>query len=252
MESKYTVYYTFDDPVPYKRLLLYPPKLRDYVEFYSTVDCLQLEIDGFEGSVEDKIKVIQMKYIDFLFFVSDDKNQTVAKLFYLLKLMLHADDNTKIYPYLDSNNHVYLDINGEIYDWQDFDEIKKIICEQNMIDLPDLTVQKEIRDNIRKGQEIKARQGTRMADLEGQILAIVAATGMSVDNVYSLSLRKFRLLVERLATLIEYKILATAKYSGFVEFKDKSIPTHWLADLKNIKDVPDGMMPIEEINKKVK
>ena len=212
MVSKYTKYYTFDKPVPYKRLLLYPVKLEDYVEFYTYVDCLLLEIDAFEGSIEDKIRVIQMKYLDFLFFSDSESNPTITKLYWLLCLMLRKE-KLDFKPYYDDNGHILLVIDGENYGWEDFDEIRNIICEQNLIELPNLMVQKEIRDNLRKAQELKAREGARMADMEGQILAVIVATGMSIDSIYALTLRKFRMLVERMVTFIDYKILSTAKLS---------------------------------------
>lgn len=247
--SKYTKYYTFDKPVPYKTVMIFPAKLEDYIEFYTYVDCLLLEIDGFEGSVEDKIRVIQMKYLDFLFFVNSESNPTVTKLYLLLCLLLQKEDIDFKPVYEDG--HIAIFIDGEKYTWEDFDEIRNIICEQNLIDLPDLTIQKEIRDSLQKAQELKSKEGTKMTDMEGQILTLVVATGMDIDSVYALTLRKFRMLVDRMLTFVDYKILSTAKYSGFVEFKDKSIPVHFMADLSVKKDIPDGMVLLNDIQEKI-
>lgn len=84
-------------------------------------------------------------------------------------------------------------IGEQEYDADDFIEIKKIIAEQNEIDLIDTDISKEVRDSFEKARQYKQRiSGGKVAFLEDYIVGISAATGWALDYIYSMPVRKFR------------------------------------------------------------
>ena len=88
---------------------------------------------------------------------------------------------------------------------------------------------------MREANEIRSREGTKMASLEDQMICVLISTNMSLQDIYSLSIRKFVKILERVDALLHYKIYLSASMSGFVEFKDKSFIKHWMSDLTRNK-----------------
>ena len=130
--------------------------------------------------------------------------------------------------------------------------MQTIICNQNLVDRPDETIQKEIRDKMQEAREMKARaSGNKPAPFEDTILCLVASTNMSLEQVYDLSLRKFIKLLQRVDAKLHYQIYMTAAMSGFVEFKDKSVLRHWMSDLEKENKNSDVLLDFDTVKAKV-
>ena len=259
--------YTLDEPVPYKNIKLYPAKVRDHDTFYRCISCLTLE----KQSIPD-IKIIKMSYLEYLYHLHIENKEIdyLLLLDYLLKLCVR-DDEVRINYYFEKVaqkpvfkiGHRVLDtegkeipdeygikIDGEIFNAADFDEMQTIICNQNLVDRPDETIQKEIRDKMQEAREMKARaSGNKPAPFEDTILCLVASTNMSLEQVYDLSLRKFIKLLQRVDAKLHYQIYMTAAMSGMVEFKDKSVLRHWMSDLEKENKNSDVMINSESYYK---
>ena len=81
------------------------------------------------------------------------------------------------------------------------------------------------------------------------MISLSVATGISMNNIYEMSIRKFRKSIERVDHKLHYEIYLAASMSGFVEFKNKDAIKHWMADLT--KDSLPEMIPYEEFEGKV-
>ena len=57
---------TYDEPITYKELKIYPVLMKDYIEFHSLVSCLLID----KNSRPD-IKIISMTYLRFLYYESE-------------------------------------------------------------------------------------------------------------------------------------------------------------------------------------
>jgi len=82
-------YFTYDKPVPYKELLIYPVKVIDYLIFFTSVNCLTFE----KNKIPD-INIIKMSYLDFLFYTFDkDENGKIylMMLLEIFKICLNID-----------------------------------------------------------------------------------------------------------------------------------------------------------------
>ena len=245
----YDRFYTLDKPVPYKNIEIYPVKVKDHDTFYRCINCLTLE----KNSIPDK-KILKMSYLEYLYHLHIENKEIdyLLLLDYLLHLCLKLDDKEKIDYYIDKNNQPVFKIKGETHNSEDFDEMQEIICKQNLIERPDETIQKEVREKMEEARRIRAEQnGNRPASFEDTILCLVASTNMSLNATYELPLRKFIKLLERVDAKLHYQIYMTAAMSGFVEFKDKSVTRHWMSDLNKENKNDDVLLDFDAIKSKV-
>ena len=226
MDNSYLIEFMFDEPVKYKELKFYPIMMRDY--FYFFYYCEVLSVD--KNSIPD-VKIISMSYLDYLILYSNEENDYIQKLLRVINLCT-KEEIVEVYN-TDKKNNFQLKIGNNFYSSSDVDEITKIICEQNMVELPDYSIQKEIRDKIEEGKRLRNRQsGTTYASLEDQMVSLSSATGISLEEIYKLSYRKFKKYLERTDMMIHYKIYLQATMSGMVSFKDTSFIKHWLSEMK--------------------
>ncbi len=252
MQNNYDRYYTFDEPVPYKSIKLYPVKVKDYDTFYKCVQVLTLE----KNSISD-VKIISMSYLKYVYYLHDKIKEEngldyLVLLDVLLKLCIN-DKESKIEIKYGRNNKdkPVFEIDGKMFDETDFEEIKTIICEQNLVNLPNEAIQKDVRDKIDEARKYKERlSGNKPASFEDTMLCLIASTSMNLKEVYEISLRKFIKLLRRIDAKIHYQIYLTAAMSGMVEFKDKSILRHWMSDLEKENENDDVMLDFDELKDK--
>jgi len=233
--------FVFDEPYVYKTIKIYPIRLRDYFIFNHVVECLLID----KNSIPD-VKIISMSYFDFLIDTSSESNRNIEKLGVLLYLVTKAkEDEIKLYKNKDKN---ILTISGLEINSNDFEEIKKIILEQNLIEEPDYTIQKEIRDKIEEGKRMRGRS-SKMASLEDQMVSLSISTGIELESIYEMTYRKFIKSISRSDLLLHYKLYMQASMSGLVSFKDNSFIKHWLSDTSE-KSL-DGLVALGDVTNKM-
>lgn len=245
------MYATFDQPYTYvsadkkSTLKIYPALLKDIfmVMYLSNV----LTID--KNSIPDA-KVIQMSYLEYL-ITEEKKNPDfgyMKMLGWLLTIVLKDENLTLRYGFDDKKKPVII-LNNNVFSAKDFEEIRQIICFQNEIEIPDDRVAKEIRDAAKLAAEIRRKNsGMKHAGLEDQIIAVSISTGIPIEDVYNVTIRKFNKMLARIDHKLHYEIYLSASMSGFVKFKDKNAIKHWLADLD--ADKHDGLIAYEEFENK--
>jgi hypothetical protein len=251
MSSFREIYYTFDQPVPYKSLLIYPIKIQDYYEFLFFIPCLMLE----KNSIKDPnlaIKAISMSYLAYMYEISTKENNYTQLFDGLLRLVLKTKDKEKNIKYgYEKDNIPYFMIDNKKYYSEDFDEIRKIISEQNLIDLPDEKIQKNVRDALEEARRFKQKlNNNKMASFEEQMMALATYTGWSLEEIYNMTYRKFILAIRRANQIIMSNIYLTASMSGFVSFKDKSILKSWISDVNEDDKYADVKMSPEQLQSK--
>lgn len=242
--------YTYDAPVKYKSLNIYPVKVIDYFEFYSCVSCLLID----KNSIPDP-KIISMSYFDFLIY-NYEKSINNGNIFspihefdFLLRICLCLDRDNSSIQYGKYKNKNVFQIEGEIFYSNDFDEIKKIILEQNDVEIPDYNIKKEVREELELGKKLKGA-GTKLCDFEEQKICLSISTGLPLESIDNLTIRKYKKYLRRSDEKIHYEIYKTAAMSGFVEFKDKDFPKHWMRDLNEENKYGDMLIPLEDVEKK--
>jgi len=251
-----TKYTTFDLPIPYRNILLYPVSVKDYMFFNACAQCLSLD----KNSVPDS-KIIMMSNLEYIFHTAQIDVEAKPFLIWFDRLLslclkndtsfLNVEESIKRYAYNEKQKPIFT-IGKEIYTSKDFEELKSIICEQNLYDLPDENISKEVRESLEKAQEYKNKvSGAKPGTLEDYIVSLSGITGWSFEYIYNMSIRKFVIAIRRFDNLIHYKIYLSASMSGMVEFKDKSFIKHWLTNLEE-KDKYDSVsMDLDTIQDKI-
>lgn len=238
---------TYDLPVEYKELKIYPVKMIDYLDFHLFASCLLLD----KNSVPD-IEVISMTYLDYLYSLKD-----APYLFFfdrLLKLVLDIpeEEQDSYISYFQKGKKSIFSINGVEYDSNDFEEIRNIICEQNCIEKIDETIQKELREEMRSAQEYRMKQnGNKMCSLEEQMVCVLISSSLKLHDIYELTIRKFSKILQRIDNKLHYQIYLSASMSGMVEIKDKSALKHWMSDFNKKDKFEDVKVSKEEIENKI-
>jgi len=244
--SKFDYYLTYDKPIPYKNLLIYPAKMKDYLDFHAYATCLLYE----KNSIPD-IRFISMSYLRYIFYLAEEEhNEALYLCLKLLELVLHVEEND--IGFYKQNDRAYFSIKGESYDSHDFDEIKNIICIQNEIEQIDETVKKEIRDALKKAQEYKIQQNKdKICSLEDQMICVIISSNLKLDDIYDLTIRKFSHILKRIDYKMHYQIYKSASLSGFVSFKDKDALKSWMTDLTEKDIYSDVKVDRDEMQSKI-
>jgi hypothetical protein len=238
--------YTFDKPIQYKKLLVYPARMEEYFEFNIYVSCFLLEKNT-------TVEGISKTYLEYLYLLASKKDEelNLSKFDFLLKLCLRKDDLETRYWFRDEDKKAVFSVDGETYDSNDFDELRLLICEQNSVELPDETIQKEIRDSMEETKRLRAKMsGNIPPTLEDMIVCVMVSTSLSLEDIAKLSIRKFGQILQRADSKLHYQVYLTSAMSGFVEFKDKKILKHWMSGIESDK-WGDTMINVETIKGKL-
>lgn len=246
-----TVYYTFDQPVPYKGLLFYPVKMRDYFIFSVTLSSLMLE----KTSDPDPLKTIPMTYLQYLFYKNNSENKLIFMLDGLLRICLRKIESKNFeikYAQNRDSGKPEIIISGKAYTSNDFDKIRELIAKQNGISLPNERIQKNVRDAMEQARKYKQKiSGNKIADLEDQMIALSVYTGLPIDTIYEMTVRKFKRYIERADHMMRQEAYLSAEMSGMVTFKDKNTIKSWLADIEKEEEYADVSMDLDSLKSKV-
>ncbi len=247
-KNQLEIFCTLDNPVPYKDLLVYPVCVKDYYEFYWAVDCLLMD----KNSVPD-INIIKMSNLEYIYYLSINGEPYLYKFLKLLQLVLRlSDDETMNCRFDTENGKPYFWVNERQYNSDDFDNIKEIVAYQNLIELIDETISKEIRDRMADARRYKAEMDNdKPSTLEDQIVCLAISTNYKIDDIKDMTLRKFSKFLQRIDYKMHYQIYQTAATSGMVEFKGSSKLQHWMSNLDKDDKFSDIKMDSEELNKKI-
>lgn len=267
MKSIRDFYYVFDKPVPYKGLLLYPIRVKQYHEFAFYSKCLTIEKNSLTDP-QEAIKAISMTYLDYMYDAQygegENKYKYISLFDGLLRLVLNKSEDKDFlitYERKKENNAPIFTIRNMSknpsykeyvqYDSNDFMEIREIIAEQNSLDLPDEKIQKTVRDSLEKAKKFKQKLSkNKPASFEEQMVALSVYTGWELEKIYEMSYRKFIMAVLRANQIIMSNIYLNASMSGFVTFKDKSVLKGWIADISDEDRYGDVKMDSQELSNK--
>ena len=254
MDTNY--YINYDLPVPYRNIKIYPATVRDYLLFTYFSQALTVE----KNLIPD-VKIISMSDLEFLFYsIQDGKDTSLPYLLWfdrILAICLKDDDSFELIDKSvkrykrDENGKPIFVIDDEVYTTVDFEQIRAIICSQNLVEIPDAKISKEVRDSLEEARRYKEKlSGETPGSFEDYIVSLAIATGWTIEYVYSMTVRKFIKSIKRLDSLIHYKIYLSASMTGMVTFKDTSFIKHWLLGSTDDK-YKDVSVDLETVQKKV-
>lgn len=247
------IYTTYDLPVEYKKLKIYPVTVKDMLHFNTYSQCLTIDKNSIPNP-----EIISMTYLEYIYHSLEEEHPYLFWFDRLLSLCLKDDktfedigESIKRYGYSDDRNPIFI-IGDDIYNSDDFDEIKNIIAFQNMVELIDENISKEVRDSLEKARDFKRRiSGEKSGSTEDYIISLAIFTGWNFEYIMGMTIRKFIKCIRRMDVLIHYKIYMGASMSGMVDFKDKSPLRHWMRDLEDEDKYKDVSVDYQEIEDKI-
>lgn len=227
-ESKYSIPLTFDNPIKYQGLFIYPVLLENYYEFIMYSEILTIKKDRIPDA-----KIISMSYMEFICDmllqendVSLDEKIRTIQLLGLFKLIMRKDiKNFGIKR--DKNNRLVIYIEDYEFTHKSFDEFKDIILFQNLPAYNKIDLNPILEEELKKAERI--RNGNfRSVSLEKRMVSCCVNTGMSLEDVKKMTIRKFSLLEDMKDKEEMYKIKSLVSMTGLVKF-DSHI-THYLQE----------------------
>ena len=217
----------FGKPRQYRGMSVYPIKMKDCDKFYDAVQCLMLP----KNSSQD-VELLKMSYLKFLIIVANTELKHFQdKLITLLELILHTD-NFKIT--LNDKEKIEIIVDDEhVIRERDFDKIKTIISEQNLVDLDDEFINPEVRAKINEAREFLSKRGNKAAGFDQQIVAYHCISGIPYREIEELTIYQFQKGLARFDHILGAEAILNARYSGMVEFKDESKIPHWMGHIED-------------------
>lgn len=231
-EDLLNVFYTNDYPVPFKSLKIYPVQMDLYFYFQVFSQCL-LEPHKTSGD----IKAISMSYLRYLCYLGTDKQRPEILVFlselisivFKIPKFVKNDKGEKTYNIDINFDEAIIRVGEETINEKEFDTFRKIVLEQNALELPDETLNPELVKAYKELEQFKQKQSNvKMCDIEGQIDIVIAQTSYRKDEILKMTIRTFSHLFERLLMITNYEIQSLL--TPYMEKKDQKNITHYLAD----------------------
>lgn len=227
-----------------KSINIFEVPVRKYFDFYVSINCLLLD-----KNIIPDVNIVQMSYLDYLFYLKDyeDNPLYLGLMNDLFRMCFRMEDDEEIMWYFDGKKHI-LKIKDVYLDKNDFENIKEIICLQNDIDLSEFELDPEVRKQLQRVKQYKAKHDTSVFSLENKIDGLIVSSNYNEEELLNLSIRKFTRILRRADHKLHYEIYKNAESSGMVKFKTPI--KHWL---DNLDDDPndDFVVDYEGVKKKV-
>lgn len=229
-------YLLFSQPIKYNEsITLYPVLMKDVLEFNVLSESITVRKDS---RFSDKT-VIKMTYLEFLWYAANnmqfcqqyDFKELNNYYVYFLKLLALVCREQRV-EFNEENGDIY--INGFLLDSNSFDDIRRIIIEQNGIDFD---VDEFLNYDTEKSlEEAKRKQNKNQekSTMEDYIDSLCIALNYSEEDVMKMAIRKFWRYIKRLNLHENYTILKTGECSGMVTFKEPI--SHWMVSIDEKTD----------------
>lgn len=237
-------FFYFDEPVPYAlsdqyTLKIYPVSVRDSETFFA---CKNV-IDQDKNSLPD-VKIIQMSYLQYMIEYLCKEQENIGKLATILKTCLHLE-NVSV-GYSSDKKPILIDTDKKIIiDSKQFDDIRRIILYQNIIDYDDEYINPELKKNLDEAAYLK-NKNIELPSLERKIAIITSHTGILKSTQLEMTLRSHSLLFKEVYEETEYITMypVIAMFGG----KDKDKADRWIYKFKKDK-FADQIISVSEFNK---
>ena len=233
---------TFDDPIDYKGLLLYPVSIRKINKFLQSSSVLRIQ----KEYIPDK-EIIKMSYLKFLMRNMDKEKEEYGEsltfdLLALCFMICMRIEEISIRLFISEDGKANLILNDVEINENDFDYLRKLILYQNLPNYDDELMNPDLKNDLEQADKIK-NGGEETEDFEHLIANLVIGTGMNIDDVKNLPIRKFYIIGQVMDRKLHYSIYKQASVGGFVEFKQPI--THYLK--KNIDLLENKVTTVETL-----
>jgi hypothetical protein len=227
-------------PKYHKGISIFPVKLKDMYLFYKYLECLLFN----KNKIPD-INIIKMSYLRFLLEYSTLVAPDGKSFIYLLEYFIGLSELIfKTKPLiLEEDKQYFLQLGDNIINEYEFDNIRNIIFEQNMIKISDI-FDPEVEKALKETEEYLAKKN-QPATMEELIISYHVATGIKYDDIFEYSIYQFNKSIDRLNALKSWEVY----YYPFLKCGETEKLPHWLGHIDE-KDVLDNLtVSKEDFNK---
>jgi hypothetical protein len=196
-------YFYFDKPVPYyltpeNSINIYPVSVLDSEIFVNSIELFTIDKNS-----SPSVEIIQMPYLDFIIKILFQNSLNIDRFINLMKICLQIE---KIKLDVDEKEHILIkDQNGNIINHKHFDNIKKIILYQNIIEYNEDYISPELKEAMQETDALK-NKNIDLPNLERRIAIITAHCGLSKKDQLSMSYRSHSLLFKEIHDEVEYTV----------------------------------------------
>lgn len=258
-------YFTFDEPVPFCGLKIYPVTVRDYEMFLRCNDCFLLNknddpagitkshldylLSRIPGSQEGSVLGIKfLRMLELIFRVKNGFRCPKCGKFYDFSEIekLESIPNTQAHVCEcgepvgmastgtikivsdEKTKRAKIVVEGHDITAKDFNKLRRIPLYQNLPDYHDDSwVHPEVREDQRKKQELLAKKGADVkATLERKIICTAAKSSYKINELYDMPMRKFIMLLSVIDDAIAYETSRIGLMTGMVSSKKPL--EHWV------------------------
>lgn len=240
----------YDKPVDYLGIVVYPVKVKDYADFLSVLDIINIDKNRISN-----IDIIKMSYLQFMLALILEDETWKNKFIKLFELCFHiySDDSKKIddnkfekdvlleqtlqngdvliilngrdiYFKITSDKKVLLYINNCKVNGTEFDNIMDIIKYQNIINYDNEFVSDDVKQVVSDYYAIK-NKGIKQPSIEDKITHILAHSSIPVSEIFELSCRRFEMVFQSIVDKTDYIVMSIAQIQGALK-KGETVP-HW-------------------------
>jgi hypothetical protein len=224
------------EEVEYKGIKIYPVKVKDAEFFYDNIKCLLFE----KNRIPD-IRVIKLSYLDFLFALISEQHELFDNLNNILKLVFKEQK----YEFTFNNGCIGLIVNGIEIGNYEFDNIKKIIFDENLIQVSDELLDPELEKSLQEAEEFMSQKNGKPATFEERIIALHCVSGTSLNEIKEYTIYQFSKILERHAIIKNFDTYAAVLAQNGAS---DSI-TNWLVHIEEKGRYADVTMSKDEFDK---
>lgn len=204
-------------------------------------------------------KVIPYSEINKKLFSLTDKNnldmtefkrrEYLSSIEFCDECHVKMSDNIK---YLYDKDRCLLFVNDIKIDRNAFDELRKVVCYQNMPDYDDSYIDPELKADLEEAARLRNPNNVQPT-LEKQECCIVASSAYTFDTIKNITIRKLVMLLRTIDTKLHYFAYRQAEASGMVTFSKEL--DHWIYGndkqdkFAHIQKLDDFKAKIEGANK---
>lgn len=258
-------YYTYDLPVPFCGLKLYPITMRNYEEFLSCNCCFLL-------NKNDDPKGLGKSHLDYLLLkLTEDEQKQIWSLKFsrLMELIFRIENGLRcpkcgkimtfeeflrkyeeitkegklteqilqcdcgeilqeriLFKPNEKTKKNSLWIDGKEITSKDFNRLRRIVLYQNLPDYQDDSfVDRDLREDQAKKHQILSKD-SGTASTEKKLICVASQTSYKIHELYDLPIRKFLILLSTVDDVISYTTARMGMMTGMVSFKEP--PEHWI------------------------
>lgn len=233
------------EPTIYKGIKLYPIQMEKSIPFFSNVGCLTIQ----KNNISD-IDIIQMSYLNFLLNMCIIKKELLSAFNKIMDLVLREQEIVFLLSNKEYNINnieefqkymelkltmdiskvkmkVYTTKDEVIITDTDFEKIRRIICEQNTIEIDDMVLPEKIQEAVEEAKEF-VDDGNNPS-LEEQIIALACISGniTRMNEIKKMTVYQFITALKRYNLIESSRMYGSAIATGMVEIKGDT-PT-WLS-----------------------